>query len=453
MANCTWDNSDADGLFSTAANWTPSKPGSSDTAIFDGATTSDTCRLDEALDVLGLVIESDYTGDVDGATDDLNHAVGTGGVTHDGTGDFKLGDGTWTVNGKYDTFGKTNTPGTGLLKLTGTASGAGALRTGTRLNDVEVSGDYDDYRLYCKSLTLKNGSSLVLSYLASVQPDTPTSDTILTIEPGATVGDGTGSLVSYSGSASIGAAVNFGTYSFQNVNYVGTCTLTLTANVTFQGNVTFYTYGATRVMAFSPCNYDCAFEGDLSIQSGVLYLTWNNGTGTLTFQGSANQSIDLFGKAVEDIVVDKTSVTDVVTFAGGWTSDSFTVAKGTVGLNAQTVETVGNFAIGADGQIVAGDDAMDDVDITVGGDFTLTGTNGDEINWRAGVDHACTLDVTGTATATYCDVSYCDASAGDDVDGSGTCIDSGNNTNWINFAGGAPAVHRKKPIIGGGIIG
>ena len=471
MAAKTWTNGNSTGIFNDGANWDGAGvPGSGDDVTFDD-TSVDNCRLDVAIDVQSITIAATYSGDVDGATDDLTHDVGTGGVTHDGTGDFKLGDGTWTVNGKYDTFGSTNTPGTGLLKLTGTASGYGALRTGTRLYDVEISGSYNDYRLYCGTLTLKNGSSLVLSYLCSVYKPSPYGGTVLTIEAGATVGGGTGQLYVKNGDWSVGDDIDFATISFYNVDYTGNCTLTLTANVVFKGDVEFAVYSSKKTLTFAPSNYNFAFEGDLS-HSGILYLTWTNGTGTMTFQGSENQSIDLFDKTVEDIVVNKTGGT--ITFTDGWVADSFDAQDGDIDFNQQTLETTGLFRIRDGVTFPAGDDLFNDVSIEAGGGFDFDGGLGTELvfKWSAacaltttGGSNAdfnychfettdtndLTLNVAGTATAHNSEFEYVDAGSGSEVDATDSCVDNGNNHNF-DF-GGAPAVHRKKQIIGGGMIG
>jgi len=197
--------------------------------------------------------------------------------------------------------------------------------------------------------------------------------------------------------------------------------------------------------------FDCDFEventgvGDMEIknstnnpnitfQKGVIWdqqagsITWTKGTGTNTFAGANAQDADFGSAAIEAVVVNKTNVTDELTFSGGWTATSFTATKGTIDYNGQTLATVGNFTMGVDSQVVSDADAMNGTAITVGGNLALDGSDGDLLTFNATA--GWTITVTGTTDANWVEVEYSDASGGTEVIAIDNCVDGGNNTNW-----------------------
>ena len=67
--------------------------------------------------------------------------------------------------------------------------------------------------------------------------------------------------------------------------------------------------------------------------------------------------------------------------------------------------------------------------ITIGGDMDIDGESGDLLDWVGTA--TWTLNVTGTATASYVNVAYSDASSGTAINArDGTSTNGGNNINW-----------------------
>jgi len=171
---------------------------------------------------------------------------------------------------------------------------------------------------------------------------------------------------------------------------------------------------------------------NLTFQKDVIWdeqagsITWTKGGGLITFAAANAQDADFGAATIEDIDVDKTNVTDVLTFSGGWTSDSFLVTKGTVDFGGQTVETSGNFTIGIAGQVTPA--TLAGSTWTIGGDFYARGESGDLITLNP--SSAWTLTVTGSAAADYVNVDYSDASNGSIIYSTSNSTDGGHNTNW-----------------------
>ena len=213
------------------------------------------------------------------------------------------------------------------------------------------------------------------------------------------------------------------------------------------------------------------FQGDATFAESAGTLTWSTGTGKITLSGATNpQTINFLDKAVEDIEVNKTNVADVVQFTDGWQSDSFDAIKGTIDFNGETFTTFGDFRMRADSQVIGDSDAMDGVDINVGGDIDLDGLNGDPLIFKWETEWSITTDVgdgdldwvtfspqdggggkvdmllqiDGAATASNTVAEHSDASGYTEIDATDNCTDNGNNTNW-DFVGaptGNPAMRR-----------
>ena len=190
---------------------------------------------------------------------------------------------------------------------------------------------------------------------------------------------------------------------------------------------------------------DWTITGDvIDLVTGGGTVIHNKGTGTITAAGGNAQDWNWpTTDTLEDIDVDKTNVADLLTFSGDWTADSFIVTKGTIDYNGRTVETVGDFTMTADSQIHDAADAMNGVAITVGGNLSLSGANGDLLDFQATA--GWTLDVTGSAVATYVDVANCNALGGAQIQAADrTSVNSGSNDNWSFVV---------RPLVGGSLAG
>ena len=88
---------------------------------------------------------------------------------------------------------------------------------------------------------------------------------------------------------------------------------------------------------------------------------------------------------------------------------------------------------------------MNSCTIVVGGNLSLTGQSGTLLRLLA--TSGWTLTVTGTATATYVEVEYSDASGGTEIDATSNCIDGENNSNW-NFISAISNLRLGDDVIG-----
>ncbi|MFQ5409240.1 MAG: hypothetical protein ACE5FI_12570, partial [Anaerolineales bacterium] len=167
---------------------------------------------------------------------------------------------------------------------------------------------------------------------------------------------------------------------------------------------------------------------DLHAGTGSYTTTWTKGTGTITFAGSGTQSLSLDGQALEDVVIDAS-----VQLLEAFTTDTLSVRSGTFDLNGQTLTTVGDATI----QVGATISDLGGSNLVVGGDFLMYGDASAYITVQGA--SAWTLNVTGSATAIWADISYCDASSGTTLSAY-TCTDSGNNTNVDFTPGEIPSI-------------
>ncbi|MEK7218621.1 MAG: hypothetical protein AAB728_04115, partial [Patescibacteria group bacterium] len=170
-------------------------------------------------------------------------------------------------------------------------------------------------------------------------------------------------------------------------------------------------------------------RGGVTVTDATNPVVWTKGTGTITLSGSTAQSVNLLGKTVEDMTVNKTH--GIVTFTGTGTVDSLTVSSGTVNFNGKRITTVGNVTIGTTGQVAPA--GLPGTVLTVGGNLSLTGQNGDLLSLSA--TGAWTLNVAGAGTAQYVTVANSNASGGRQINAAGgTNTDGGGNLNW-HFGG------------------
>lgn len=211
-------------------------------------------------------------------------------------------------------------------------------------------------------------------------------------------------------------------------NYL-TNTLTVSSNLVFSYNFSLSNgYGSD--LTFDVNDYNIEFRGDINLSEDTGdngSLTWTQGTGTVTFSGSSNQSVNFLAESVEDIDIDKTGGT--VTLTGGVDTDSLTLSAGTLDIDGQAVDSTGNLTMAA-GTVM--NDTAASGTISIGGSLDINGASGTECTWSdADIDQ---LD--GTGDADYCTVSNSNNSSGTDIDATDNCTDGGGNTGWTFSAGG-----------------
>jgi len=230
-----------------------------------------------------------------------------------------------------------------------------------------------------------------------------------------------------------------GTYQSANVkiynSYGSAHILALNGSYIFTGDVEFKNSNASGSLEIknSTNNPSIEFRGNVVWDEQAGSIIWTKGTGTITLSGATAQDIDFNDLTIEDIVINKDATANTVDFTDGWIADSFTLTTGTVDFNSETFETTGDFTIGTGGQVTSGA-TLTGTAITVGGNLSLTGESGDLLHPAGG--GAWTLGVAGTASASYTEFAYCDASSGTEIDATSNCTDSGQNYN-VNFGGTA----------------
>jgi hypothetical protein len=178
-----------------------------------------------------------------------------------------------------------------------------------------------------------------------------------------------------------------------------------------------------------PSGYDITFEGNVTNTNNDL--KWTKGAGTITFAGSADQTIDLNDLTIEDVVVNKSAGNLVLTT--GCTTDSFTgtsTGTGDFDPNGQTINVVGNCSWAAAFLFDSAAACMNGCTWDIGGNFTADGqTLNATATWYLYVDG--TAVASGTGEVEYCDAS--DGAGSTEIDASaGPWTDGGNNDNW-NF--------------------
>lgn len=418
MANRYWIRGTA-GSWNDTANWSTSSggaggasvPGSGDAAIFD-ANGAGNCTLDISITVQSLTVGSGYTGTFDANDFDIN----CGNCIVVGTASRLAGSGTWTVSGDWnDRSGSGFNKETSTIVWTGTSKGHTSGDGALGFNNLTVSGSYSgvwglsvngtltvDGTLTCNSNSLVAGGSVVVNGTLAGN-----TTQVIGLASGTVVVSGTGT---------ISSAVRFGL----GVNFVQTFRFGATAPI-MTGSVSFGNpvWTQTVTVDLATNNPDLEFRGDVAIDPWAKGVTWTKGTGTITLSGSANQAIDFDGKTIEDLEVNKSAGT--ATLDANFDTDSLTLTDGTLDIDGFDIGVTGGTTVAAG--CVVQDTATGGL-ITVGGNFAINGTSGNEVTWN-GPD----LDITGTAAADYADVTNSDASAGTEVTATNS-TDNGGNTNW-----------------------
>jgi len=176
-----WTNASGDNKWSTLNNWSGGAVPTSSSNVYFNTTSIANCTVDAAVSVVNLTLDTGYTGTVtlantlsttanftitQGTFDAATYAVTVGGnLVSSGslTRSLKLGTGTWSVAGNWDTTTGSNitiNPGTSTVSLTGT----GTLKT---------AGGVDTfYNLTCaastKTTTLDVTSTSIESQIKNV---------------------------------------------------------------------------------------------------------------------------------------------------------------------------------------------------------------------------------------------------------------------------------------------
>jgi hypothetical protein len=471
MANNIWDNSDADNDANNPNNWSLGwVPKAGDTMYFDD-TSDANCQLKSAnISCDAVNLTAAYDGELD--LNDYNLSAGDmtfagagevkcGSGTHTCSGDLSISQGTWTrENSEFVLSGSGKTWSINgakyMYKVTVTGSVTYTGPSTAYVRDIGGALSVSGTLTIDSALNVYNGATCLIQTGGQITVNAGKylyvyGSADLQIQSGATL-SGSGTLIvkhnssctQQDGTFSIANVLSQRSNSFVGAIYGGdwtieneqagtghTCTLGTGASqaFVFTGDVTFDADTAdTFTIDLSTYDPDLEFRGDvIHSETGGGTLDRQKGDGTMSFTGPGDQDIDLNDETVEDMVIDKSAGT--VTFTDSWSADSFDCQAGTVDFNGDAFDTIGNFTIGAGGQIISDADAMNGVDITVGEDLSLSGQSGDLLTFNATA--AWTLSVTGTATASYVAVAHCDASGGTTVLAMDHCTNNGDNLNWL----------------------
>jgi hypothetical protein len=459
MATKTWASSGSSS-WNTAGNWSPSGvPGASDDVVFN-ATSTNNCTVDVAIEVTTLTITTGYTGTLDFGDSGYSHSIGS--VVADGTASIDYGNATITVTGNFDTRDCANiTVGTSTLVSTGDGAivQTNYSNTAGRLYNLTFSNNGSFRGSISGALEIASGKSVLLNY----------ADSAAAIVGGSINNSGTMTVSTQLNFALNSSITAWGTLSGSGTMYlkgtptsfglpVGTCPLgieisnsggfnstgtwALAGNVTFQKNFTISDGGSNRFVVFNTNNYSITFQGDVTLSIDAADLTYNKGTGTITFSGSGTNSIDFNGEAVEDFVINKTGGGGIVLTADVQT-DSVTISGGNLYANTVDLDVTGNFTLAAGTSVQDGEGTS--AVISIGGNLAINGTSGSGCIWTG-----CDLDtLTGTGSASYCEVTDSTNSSGTAIDATDNCTDSGGNTGWTFTAGLGDWTKRKAIVIDG----
>jgi len=389
-----WVDDDVDGLFNNANNWSSSSGGAGglgvpslqDKIVFDGGNVTN-CRLNLAMTVGEIDMKAAYTGTIDGATDNLSHAI-TGDVTLDGTR-FDMGNGTWTVSGNFDnkdvtTFNRNSSTlvmdGTAKKLITGGTKDLTNLTIDGAITLDPLTDTFADIR---GLLTINVGKTFTIAKAIVARGGATVNGTlttnagiITTFSMGVTIGvsgvmtgDGTTEVGNghpiinnnewsiattrvrvFQGSMTLNGGTYGGNWTLQDhTASIFDTSLIMVGTVIFTGNVicSSENAGITFTIDMATNNASVEFQGDLTLQEIAGTLAWAKGTGTITYSGGATQTVATLDRSLEDYIVNKSGGSLV--FSGNQTSDSFTLTLGTVdnSVNDPTLNLSGDFLITA----------------------------------------------------------------------------------------------------------
>lgn len=425
MADRYWVDDDLDGLWNNANNWSATSggaggagvPGSSDKAIFDSGNTTG-CQLNASLDVAELSMIAGFSGIIDGATDNLSHAI-SGDVAMGGNR-FDMGDGTYTVGGNFDNSGLTTfnragstliltgvgktytttadqdinnitilvgatielvTPGASQLDVQGVFTVAGELTIDTpnvaaikAAGDLQMTGVGDITGT--GQLTIGNGALIsimdgtitVATMIIRGDHISPTSQVVAGIYDSALVvvergagGDRVfkpdGGTYTFNGDLTIDAD-DVGGFRFQAV--------TNDPDINIAGDLVFSETGGDLRVDMGDGTW--AVAGAISFLA-VTTLNVNQSTVELSGAGSGTQLIDFNAKSIGHLVINDDGATKQIS-AAGFTSRSLTLTKGTLDL------ATNNPSLTVTGDVLFSDDSvsMGSGTMIIGESLTISGT-------------------------------------------------------------------------------
>ncbi len=220
----------------------------------------------------------------------------------------------------------------------------------------------------------------------------------------------------------------------------GSRTLTIGGEIVFKGDVTFDADVAGETYTIDNTGnagdgYDIEFQGAVTaLESGeaATIACLPGATAVIKFGGAGTSHVDLalLGDSIGHIELDKGGGAAVI-FTSDVVCSSFEGTAGWLSTSADvTIETIagGNFTVGPNVSVSPLWNAG--CALVIAGDLSLSGEPGNLLTFDP--DGAWTIDVNGSATATYVDVKNCDANGGTEIDASdGTCVDSGSNLHWL----------------------
>jgi hypothetical protein len=276
---------------------------------------------------------------------------GTGTTTMTGTSKNILGNDGKAVNGliidgTITTTGAVRAQG-GLTVNAGKTFTANYNVTTTSTADVDVSGTIDGTgRLYVYGeLTMGAAGALTCDQLWGWD---------------ATIDNLAGGTINPTSEMRLrtGRSISGGTYAAGTVvlhNFSNGITLTLgtagSQTITFEGDVTVECdAGESYTIDVDTYDPNIVFQGDLTINNNTTgTLTWNKGSGTITFSGTEDQTITTpagWTQVLEDITINKSGGS--VTLAGDVYTDSLTFIDGDLDLDGNTIDSAGSVDIQGD---------------------------------------------------------------------------------------------------------
>ncbi len=468
MAANNWDNSTADGLANTAANWSLGNvPTGTDVATFLDAVSSTNCLFDVSISCAGIDVKLTYSGDVDMATFNLTTSSD---MTFDGSGIFDCGTGTLTCSGNFDNKDQTTwTRGASTVVMDGTgktiigssakdlfnltiAAGATITLDASTSLFLDVFGDLDIQSgatlTLNESLQMRSTSSKQLTLTGDIAgSDTLVLRTIAFVHDGGSISAGTSVSASREITMSVsGGAQTFdGTWKFKpnsgnRAVTFGAGTFTFTGDVTFDADVASGTY----TVDLETNDPDLVFEGGLTLaDSGTsAILTWTKSTeptqeitfgGTTSFDDQTTNGSSATN--LGDVEVDGTSLT----LSSNMDCDDFTLTTGTVDIDANDLDLTGNY-LQAQGTTIQ--DTTGGGEVIIAGTLDINGISGTPCVWN-GPD----VNLTGAGDADWTTITNSATIVVTDIDATFNCTDgTGNGAGW-DF--GAPAAGTANPLVMG----
>ena len=452
-------------------------PTINDSVIFDGNYTTQNMTCDVGITVASLDVQNSYDGDFSfgssfthNSAGDMTFAASAGNISavssvvvdcwghfdNDSTNSFVSG--LWTLNMRGSSKNLTWKFGVSLNKLNiydnttldnathsvSSSQGDTYIAPGATLNqNCGWTFNLGAYTLTAAGiLEVQAGKWLILSC-------------VLAIPTGGEISGGTLAMVSasvqensgifdpdffyFQGNCSIAPGTYGGVGTFDH-NSAGATSIDFAAgDYYFPDALTFISTpsgGYTVNMTQSP---NIVFGSDVQVlEFGAGNVIWDKGTGTLTFNGTGDTSIDFNGKSLENMVIDKPS--GLLTFSGSWAATSFIAVSGNFDPAGQPIETLSDFTIleGVNPLTeVSSANHWDNVDLTVGGTLTVWGSPSDQCNMQGDVGWTLNVAMAGTANNVF--VSGSNAAAGVDIYAKNS-TDGGGTTGWIFWETRKPLV-------------